>query len=106
MNAILRLLSINPSGCTSEYIVLHTNIPEPMPILEILCAKGFVRNIMPEHGSLIPGPRFRITPKGLNKLEEANMQTVHIPLALLISTFQIEESESPEDQVSQLEGEN
>ena len=103
MIAILRLLSLTCHGCTPEHIALHTNIPEPMSIIEKLCSKGYVQNIIPEHGSLVPGPRFRITSKGLKRLEEGNMQTVRIPLALLLSTFQANESKSFDNQPSQLE---
>ena len=100
---ILRLLSISPNGCTHEHIVLHTNIPEPMPFLDKLCTKGYVCNTTSENGSLIPGHRFKITSKGMKRIEKSNMQTIRIPLALLVTTFQAENSGLSRDQVSQLE---
>ena len=39
----------------------------------------------------------------MKRLEEGDMQTVRIPLTLLISTFQTEKSELSGDQASQLE---
>jgi hypothetical protein len=88
MFILLRLLSLSPTGYTTEQIIQRTNITEPSLLLEDLIQNGYVRNIETDNGSICSGPRFKLTTKGLRKLKKLEQQVTRIPISRLIKTFQ------------------
>ena len=70
MVSILRALNMGSGSCPLSYIVIHTNIVEPLPLLESLEKEGYVRCISNNGWSSTSLPKFEITEKACQKLGE------------------------------------
>ena len=80
MASILRALNMGSGCCPLGYIVIHTNIVEPLPFLESLEKEGYVRRINDDGWSPASSPKFEITEKARKKLREMDSAGLTIPL--------------------------
>jgi hypothetical protein len=80
---ILQLLDRASCCCPLGYISLHTNIAEPLRIIEALKAEGYVRRSKNCDWSLSSSPMFEITPKARQELRQLESQVLQIPLQLV-----------------------
>ena len=80
MASILRALSMGSGCCPLGYIVIHTNIVEPLPFLESLEKEDYVRRIDNDGWSPTSSPKFEITEKARQKLREMDSAGLTIPL--------------------------
>ena len=78
--SILRTLNMGGGGCTLGYIVIHTNIVEPLPFLKSLEKEGYVSRIGNNGWSPTSSPKFEITEKAHKKLREMDSAGLTIPL--------------------------
>ncbi len=78
--SILRTLNMGGGCCPLGYIVIHTNIVEPLPFLESLEEEGYVRRINGDGWSPTSSPKFEITEKAHKKLREMDSAGLTIPL--------------------------
>ena len=81
--SILRALSMGGGYCPLGYIVIHTNIVDPLPFLGSLEKEGYVRRIDDDSWSPVNSPRFEITEKAHKKLKEMDSAGLTIPLKVV-----------------------
>ena len=80
---ILRFLAQSSRGCTPDEVVLHTNTPYVMLLLEILRDKGFVW-IVPATDKLSQtSHKYKITSKGRKHVVELRACEAKMPLSVL-----------------------
>jgi hypothetical protein len=84
---VLQCLDRSKSGCQLGYVTLHTNIPEPLPLLEILEEEGLVKRCPCDGWSPSGHPMFEITPNGHSRLREIELDSVSIPIRILARAY-------------------
>ena len=80
---ILQALDRASSPCPLGYISLHTNIVEPLEIMEALGREGYCRCCPSSEWSPSGSPMFEITPKGQQELREIEANVLQVPLSVL-----------------------
>lgn len=84
MIKILQVLDRASGGaCPLGYISLHTNIVDPLKLLEALEEEGYCRKCPVSGWSPTGYPKFEITPKGRSALRELETEMLHTPLSLV-----------------------
>jgi DNA-binding IclR family transcriptional regulator len=84
---ILQCLDRASSGCPLGYITRHTNIPEPLSLLEVLEENDLVQRCSCDGWSPIGHPRFEISAKGSQKLRDIEASSIQIPIRVLEKAF-------------------
>ena len=79
--SILRALNMGGGCCPLGYIVIHTNIVEPLPFLESLEEEGYVRRINGDGWSPTSSPGFGVAGGAHKKLREMDSAGLTIPLS-------------------------
>ncbi|MFW9830766.1 MAG: hypothetical protein ACFFD8_03230 [Candidatus Thorarchaeota archaeon] len=87
MIKVLQCLDRASSGCQLGYITHHTNITEPLPLLESLEEIEFVQRCPCDGWSTAGHPKFEITTKGRQQLRSFEVSNVHIPISILRKAF-------------------
>ena len=88
MTKILQDLDRASCFCPLGYISLHTNIVEPLNILETLEEKGYVRRCECDDSKSVqisPSyyPMFEISPMGRQELRQMETNVLQIPLSVV-----------------------
>jgi hypothetical protein len=83
MIAILQALDMAKGSCPIGFVSLHTNIAEPLPILESLEKAGLARRVESREWSLTGGPRFEITEKARKQLKEIESASPKVSLSVV-----------------------
>jgi len=83
MIKILQVLDRASCCCPLGYISLHTNIVEPLKLLEALEEEGYVHRAEVDSWSPSNHPRFEITPKARQELRHVELETLSIPMNIL-----------------------
>ncbi|MDO8122982.1 MAG: hypothetical protein Q6364_01185 [Candidatus Hermodarchaeota archaeon] len=84
---ILQCLDRSSSGCPLGHITRHTNIPEPLSLLDILEENNLVQRCSCDGWSPTGHPQFEITSKGSQKLREIEASSIHIPIRILEKAY-------------------
>ncbi|RDE17798.1 MAG: hypothetical protein C4K49_00960 [Candidatus Thorarchaeota archaeon] len=83
MIVVLQALDMAKGSCPLGFISLHTNIAEPLPILEALEKAGLARRVESREWSLAGGPRFEITDKARKQLREMESASPKVSLSVV-----------------------
>lgn len=83
MIRILQVLDRASCACPLGYISLHTNVVEPLKIMEILENEGYVNRCQVSDWSSSGHPMFEITLKARKELRELEKQILRIPLNVI-----------------------
>ncbi len=83
MTVVLQALDMAKGSCPLGFISLHTNIAEPLPILEALEKAGLARRVESREWSLAAGPRFEITEKARKQLREMESASPKVSLSVV-----------------------
>ncbi|MDH5791116.1 MAG: hypothetical protein OEZ44_02935 [Candidatus Bathyarchaeota archaeon] len=84
---ILQTLERASSPCPLGYIALHTNIVEPLKIMEALEREGYCRRCPTGDWSPSMSPMFEITTKARQELREVETSVLHVPLSVVAQTL-------------------
>lgn len=84
---ILQTLDRASSPCPLGYISLHTNIVEPLKIMEALEREGYCRRCPTDDWSPSMFPIFEITPKARRELRELETSVLQVPLSVVAQTL-------------------
>lgn len=84
---ILQCLNRSSSDCPIGYITRHTNIPEPLSLLNLLEENGLVQRRPCDGWSATGYPLFEISSKGSQKLREIEASAIHIPIQVLEKAY-------------------
>jgi hypothetical protein len=84
---VLQCLDRSKSGCQLGYVTLHTNIPEPLPLLEILEEDGLVQRCLGDGWSPAGHPMFEITTNGRQTLRKIELTSISIPTRILAKAY-------------------
>lgn len=87
MIKILQVLDRASSACPLGYISLHTNVVEPLKIMEALEKEGYVRRCPCDDWSPSRYPLFEITPKACKELRQIEANVLQIPLRVVAQTL-------------------
>ncbi|MDH5362224.1 MAG: hypothetical protein OEW84_02805 [Aigarchaeota archaeon] len=92
MIKILQVLDRASCFCPLGYVSLHTNIVEPLKILEALEEKGYVRRCECDDSKSVqisPSyyPMFEISPRGRQELRQMETNVLQIPLSVVAEKF-------------------
>lgn len=77
---ILEVLDRAACACPVGYISLHTNIVDPLKILDELEEEVYCRRSPPSKWAPTGDPKFEITPKARQMLKEQEKEVRQIPL--------------------------
>lgn len=80
MIRILQVLDRASCYCPLGYISMHTNIVEPLKLLEALEEEGYVSRCEPDEWSASRYPMFQITPKARRELRQMEAEALQVPL--------------------------
>lgn len=80
---ILQTLDRASSPCPLGYISFHTNIVEPLEIMEALESEGYCRCCPSSDWSPSGSPMFEIVSKGRQELREIEANVLQVPLSVL-----------------------
>lgn len=83
MIKILQVLDRASCYCPLGYISLHTNVIEPLKILELLEEEGYVCRSECDNWSPSNYPMFKITPKARQELRQLEANILQIPLKVV-----------------------
>jgi hypothetical protein len=83
MIKILQVLDRASCYCPLGYISMHTNIVEPLKLLEALEEEGYVCRCKPDEWSPSGHPMFEITPKARQELRQIEADIIQIPLRVV-----------------------
>lgn len=84
---ILQCLDRSASGCQIGYVTHHTNVLNPLPLLETLEENGFVQRCACNGWSPTGHPKFEITQQGRQQLREIEMSRVSVPIRILAKAY-------------------
>jgi len=87
MMKILQVLDRASCYCPLGYISQHTNIVEPLKIMEALEKEGYVRCCEWDGWSPSNYPQFEITPKARQELRQIETAVLQIPLRVVAQTL-------------------
>jgi len=87
MLKILQTLDRASSPCPLGYIAIHTNIVEPLGILEALESENYCRRCPAGDWSPSRSPMFEITPKARQALRDLEGNVLHVPLSTIAQTL-------------------
>lgn len=87
MIKILQVLDRASSYCPLGYISLHTNIIEPLKIMDILEKEGYVHRRKWDGWSPSNYPQFEITPKARQEIRKLEADVLQIPLGVIAQTL-------------------
>lgn len=87
MTRILQVLDRASCACPLGYISLHTNIVDPLNILNALEEGGYCCRCPPSDWSPSGHPMFEITPKARDELRELEANVLQVPLSLVAKTL-------------------
>jgi len=87
MLRILQVLDRASCACPLGYISLHTNIVDPLNILNALDKGGYCRRCPTSDWSPSVHPMFEITPKAREELRELEANVLQVPLSLVAKTL-------------------
>lgn len=80
---IVQALDRASSPCPLGYIAIHTNIVDPLEIMEALEKEGYCRRYPTGDWSPSMSPMFEITPKARQELRELEANVLQVPLSLV-----------------------
>lgn len=83
MIKILQVLDRASGYCPLGYISLHTNIAEPLKLLEALEKEGYVSRGECDSWSPTNYPQFEITAKACQELRQIEANVLRIPLSVV-----------------------
>lgn len=83
MIKILQVLDRASCSCPLGYISLHTNVIDPLEILEALEEEGYAQRCPVSDWSSSSYPMFEITTKARNELRELEANMLQIPLRIV-----------------------
>ena len=84
---ILQVLDRASCACPLGYISLHTNVVEPLKIMETLENEGYVNRCPVSDWSTSGHPMFEVTPKARKELRELEVNVLQIPLRVIAQTL-------------------
>jgi len=87
MIRILQVLDRASCACPLGYISLHTNVVEPLEILDVLEGEGYVHRCAGGDWSPSGYPMFEITPKARQALRQIETNVLQIPLRVITQTL-------------------
>jgi hypothetical protein len=87
MLRILQTLDVASSPCPLGYISLHTNIVEPLKIMEALESEGYCRRCPSGDWSPSRSPMFEITQKARQELKQLEASVLQVPLSVVAQTL-------------------
>jgi len=87
MIKILQVLDRASCACPLGYISLHTNIVEPLKLMETLEREGYVCRCGWDNWSPSKYPMFEITPKAREELRQMETIALQVPLTVVAQTL-------------------
>jgi hypothetical protein len=83
MIKILQVLDRASCACPLGYISIHTNVVEPLKIMEALENEGYVFRCPVSDWSSSGYPMFEITPKARHELRELEANVLQVSLSVV-----------------------